>query len=356
MEYEEKIYAIKELPNQELATKEYENLRMMEKKILPCVTPVGNAKLHIPGAEIPDVSILITVFLDSSLPYRSLFIKPGMDRYRERLLDSIACLLVRLHLAGVFWGDCSLSNILFRREAGELGAYVVDMETSIIYENISDGRRNEDIEIMKENVFGDLTDLALEYSILENVNIEELVKSISTRYNNLWDEINREVVINKNERYKIHERIKVLNNMGFSVDEIELENAGEQDKLKMRALVTDQSYHRHVLHSLTGIAAKDNESRVMLNDIKELRATLCQKLNRSVPMSVAAYQWLNDVFSPSVDQILKKHSSSLDVANIYCQLLEHKWFLSEKAGRDVGLNNTIKDFIENVDPDKIQIE
>ena len=41
----------------------------------------------------------------------------------EQLLDTLVELLVRLHLAGVFWGDCSLSNTLFRpgrRRAGRL--------------------------------------------------------------------------------------------------------------------------------------------------------------------------------------------------------------------------------------------
>lgn len=50
----------------------------------------------------------------------------SLERYRDHLLDAISGLLVQLHLAGTFWGDCSLSNTLFRRDAGALQAYLVD--------------------------------------------------------------------------------------------------------------------------------------------------------------------------------------------------------------------------------------
>ena len=346
--YSKKIYAIKELPGKDLAEKEYENLRLLEKKNMPCVEAVGYALFYRPEAEEKEVSVLITVYLDLSLPYRALFIKQGMERYRDRLLDSMACLLVRLHLAGVYWGDCSLSNILFRREGGELGAYVVDVETSSIYEQVSDGQREQDLMIMRENVYGDLTDLSFEYPALTEVSLEDLSQSIIDRYNKLWDEINKEVFISKEERYKIQERIKTLNQMGFSVDEVELINFGDQEKLKMRAIVTDQSYHRHTLHSLTGIVAKDNESRLMINDINELKATLSKKMNRSLPMSVAASHWLNNVYYPTIEKLKEAKKEHEDTPGLYCQLLEHKWYLSEKAGRDVGLDLSSEDFVQKL--------
>ena len=81
----------------------------------------------------PDTNVLITRFLDRSLPYRSLFMRSSLVRYRDHLLDAMAGLMVQLHLNGVYWGDCSLSNTLFRRDAGTLQAYLVDAETSEVY-------------------------------------------------------------------------------------------------------------------------------------------------------------------------------------------------------------------------------
>ena len=57
------------------------------------------------------------------------------------MLDAVTQLLVRLHLAGFFWGDCSLSNTLFRRDAGALTAYVVDVETGELHPELSNGQR-----------------------------------------------------------------------------------------------------------------------------------------------------------------------------------------------------------------------
>ncbi len=91
--------------------------------------------------------LLITRHLPFSLPYRSLFTGRGMPDLRSRLLDSLAELFVRLHLAGFYWGDCSLSNTLFRRDAGALAAYLVDAETGELHPRLSQGQRNYDITI-----------------------------------------------------------------------------------------------------------------------------------------------------------------------------------------------------------------
>jgi hypothetical protein len=75
-------------------------------------------------------ALLITRFLDFALPYRTVIAGGTTEERMQQLLDALADLLVQLHLAGFFWGDCSLSNTLFRLDAGRLVAYLVDAETS----------------------------------------------------------------------------------------------------------------------------------------------------------------------------------------------------------------------------------
>ena len=103
--------------------------------------------------------LLITRHLQFSQPYRSLFTGRGLPSLRTRLLDALAGLFVRLHLAGFYWGDCSLSNTLFRRDAGALAAYLVDAETGEMHPRLSDGQRTYDIEIATENIAGEMFDL-----------------------------------------------------------------------------------------------------------------------------------------------------------------------------------------------------
>lgn len=337
------LYAVKELP-EPMAEREYGLLLQMQEKALPTVAPVAHAKARR-RSDGEVVSLLITRYLDGSHPYRSLFQSAGLERYQERLLDALAGLLVRLHLAGVYWGDCSLSNILFRRDAGELGAYLVDAETSEIHPTLSDGQRRLDLMIMGDNVGGDLLDISMVVKIPESMKPEGIGEDIRRRYEALWAEATRELIFAPDERWRINQRVRALNELGFSISELTFVPTGEGDSLRMRALVTDRDYHRHQLHDLTGLVAQERQAQLMLNDIQELRARLSREQKHPVPLAVAAFQWQAEVWEPALkalEPLLARHP---DPAELYCQVLEHKWFLSERARRDVGLEAALADYL-----------
>jgi Domain of unknown function (DUF4032)/Lipopolysaccharide kinase (Kdo/WaaP) family len=342
--YPEGVYAIKELPP-EGAEREYDLLRGLERRRLPAVLAVGHAVLRAAGGEGGDSSVLITRFLEASVPYRTLFMNPGLERYRERLLDAIAGLIVRLHLAGFYWGDCSLSNTLFRRDAGELQACLVDAETSRLAEALTDAERRQDLHIMTENVAAELADLSIRFELPSGLGIHETGTSIRERYERLWDEITREETLASNEGYRIHERIRALNDLGFSVGEVELVPVAEGSALRVRTLVTDRLYHHHLLHSLTGIVARDRQAALMLNEIREMRALLSRERGRDVPMSEAAHRWLHERYLPASQRLQSLVTDDVDVAELYCQVLEHKWLMSESARHDVGFERALEDYL-----------
>lgn len=337
------VYALKELPVPN-AEHEYGLLLRLEERDLPSVVAVGHARVaHADGER---ASILITRYLDASLPYRLLFQNPGLERYRERLLDAIAGLLVRLHLGGLYWGDCSLSNTLFRRDAGELRAYLVDAETSEMHDELSAGQREQDLLIMEENVEGELADLAALAELPHEMRREDTGATIRRRYEALWGEIGRELVLGADEGWRIQERVRALNALGFSVGEIELERAGEGNRLRLRTVVTDRDWHRRQFHSLTGIIAGDRQAQLMLNDLQETRVRLASQLGRSVPLAVAAYRWETERWQPVLAKLAPLVDKGGDPAELFCQVLEHKWFLSEHARRDVGLEAALADYVE----------
>lgn len=342
--YADAVYAFKELPPA-VGEREYDLLRELEKRKLPAVLAVGHARARRAGGSGEEASVLITRFLDSSLPYRILFMNPGLERYRERLLDAMASLLVRLHLAGFYWGDCSLSNTLFRRDAGELQAYAVDAETSEVHDTISDGMRRHDLDILEENVTGELADLAAVVALPETLSVYETGEMIRARYERLWSEVNREIVVSPSESFKIHERIRALNELGFSVGEVDLIAAGDGEHLKMRTIVTDRDYHSQKLHSLTGIDAGERKAALLLSEIKEMKAVLSSRLNRSVPLSVSAYRWLEERYFPTTQQLQPLLPKTGDLSELYCEVLEHKWYMSERAQRDIGLEAAIEDYL-----------
>lgn len=344
--YDGALYAVKELAP-ERALKEYEVLRRMEERRLPAVIAVGHARTQPAGGE---GSALITQYLDHSLPYHVLFTRSGLTQYRPYLLDALASLLVQLHLRGVFWGDCSLSNTLFRRNAGALQAYLVDAETSEVHPQLSARLRAHELDITEENVYGALVDLAAVGLLPRDYPVTETGRDIRERYERLWGEISREELIAPGERYRIQERIRALNELGFSVDEVELEATASGEHLRLRAFVTDRNFHRDLLQNLTGLDVEELQAQRMLNEVQEVKATLSQTHNRSMPLSVAAHHWLNEIYSPTMERLQARMGSDLDAAEVYCQLLEHKWYLSERAHQDVGHQAATDDYLERFAP------
>ena len=348
--YDGCLYALKELPAG-IARREYDLLRQIEELRLPVVMPVGFFDLEISSVQ---TSVLITRYLDRSLPYRTLFMRSGLDRYREHFLDAMAALMVQLHLAGIYWGDCSLSNTLFRRDAGALQAYLVDAETAEVHPpRLLPAHRYQDLVIMEENVDGEIRELAsLEMSTTSASTLDMAGSNLRQRYSRLWEEVTREEIIGSEERYRVQERLRALNALGFSVGEVRIEASENTEKLRLRFLVTDRNFHRDQLLGLTGLAAEEMQARQMMNEIQELKATLSFQHNRSTPLGVAAFHWLEHLYEPSMKLLepLLEHKKNLDLgispAELYCQVLEHKWYLSEQAQRDVGHQAAIEDYLK----------
>lgn len=344
--YDGVIFAIKELPST-FAEKEYSLLGEIEGLKLPAVTAVGYAETT--SSQGP-ASILITRHLNGSIPFRLLFMGQSYQRYRKHLLGAIAGLMVQLHLAGVYWGDCSLSNALFRRDAGTLQAYLVDAETSEIYpREITPALRSHDLEIMEQNINGEIIDLRTSKELIDIVSVvpaSEVGAYIRIQYQRLWEEITKEIIINPGEYYLIQERIRALNDIGFSVGNVELAPAEGGKQLRIQVAITDRNFHRDQLFGLTGLDAEEMQARKMMNEIQELKATLSQDHNRSTPLSVAAYHWLENIFKPFSDRLLPFVDEHASIPELYCNVLENKWFLSEAAQHDVGHQKAIDDYLE----------
>jgi hypothetical protein len=343
VEYDGALYALKELPAP-LAWREYRLLRALEERAMPVVEGVGVVAER--GDDLD--AILITRHLEYSLPFRTLFARGGVSDLRHRLLDAGAQLLVRLHLAGFFWGDCSLSNTLFRRDAGALSAYLVDAETGELHATLSGGQRTHDLEIARENLTGELLDVQAELGIELDRPPEETADELVARYERLWDELVREEVFGHDERYKIDERLRRLNELGFDVEELEVVGREDGYHLKLDPRVVEPGHHRRRLLGMTGLRAQENQARRLLNDLARYRAHLEEEADRPLPTSVAAARWLVDVFEPAVAAVPPELWEKRQAAEVFHELLEHRWFLSQQSGKDVGLLPAAEAYVEDV--------
>ncbi len=341
------VYALKELPIG-VEEKEYLALTKLEKMRLPAVIPVGFVKSTNSNYRR---GVLITKHLEYSIPYRALFHSSSLITYREHFLDAISSLLVQLHLAGVYWGDCSLSNTLFRRDAGTLQAYLVDAETLEFFPDyFPPTDRHQELDIMEENINGELSDMLSLNELLANVPLHDVGAYIRVRYQKLWEEITREDIVNPNEQYIIQERLQALNSLGYSVGEVELYPTQSGKQLRFRVVVTDRNYHRDQLLNLTGMEAEEMQARKMMNEILEIRALLSSSENRSIPVSVASYHWLKNIYEPTLQYLSALIGTDMNLTELYCQVLEHKWYMSEEAHRDVGHHAAAENYLRKYAP------
>ena len=359
LRYGEAIYALKELPRR-LAEREYRLLAELDRLFIPVVEVAGLVTdRRLPGAvsshprELEDEdleAILITRHLDFSLPYRRVLGATGADAaLSDRLLDALVNLLIRLHVAGFFWGDCSLSNTLFRRDAGALGAYVVDTETGELHPQLSDGQRNHDLTVAEENIAGELFDVTAE-GLVHGMDPVHAAEELRRRYEGLWSELTSEVAFAPDQRYRMEERLQWLNSLGFDVDEVEVVAQSGEFRLRLQPRVVEPGHHVRTLRALTGLEVQENQARRLLGDLARYRTELEAKAGGPVSETLAARRWLSDVFEPTIAAVPAELRGRLEPAELFHQVLDHRWYLSEAAGHDVGLSEAVKSFVATVLP------
>jgi hypothetical protein len=340
------LYALKSI-SERLARREYRLLRSLAELNVPAVEVVGIVVDR--GAE--EDAILVTRYLDYSVTYRTLFSTPRGSQPADRLLNALVELLARLHLSGFFWGDCSLSNALFRSDAGALEAYLVDAETSEQHAELTSGQRDWDLELAAERVFGELSDLQAGDLLPPDVDPFDIIDKLQRRYKRLWDELTREEILHPDDqRYRIARRLRRLNDLGFDADEVELLSSPEGTRLRVRTKVAESGQQSRELFRETGIAADENQARRLRNDIASFRGYLEQKARHPVSETVAAHRWLEEVYDPVVAAIPDGLRGRLSPPEIFHEILEHRWYLSEAAGADVGTTAAAQSYFATVLP------
>ncbi len=346
------LYAIKELPG-ELAQTEYRLLRELDERNVPVVEAVGIITGRVDDdGEVLD-SALITRHLDYSLPYRALFQRGSRQELWPSLLDSLALLLVRVHLAGFFWGDCSLSNALFLRDAGALAATLVDAETGELHDLISDGQRAHDLMLAETNVAGELLDIATGGGWDDDVDPGAVGEDLIRRYEGLWAELTNEQVVKANDPHAIEARVRRLNDLGFDVSEITIEGADDEAILRWQTAVVEPGHHHRELQALTGLDVQENQARRLLNDIRSFRAYLERAAQAAGQRGVftdhlAAMRWFSEAFTPTISGIPEDARRKLEPAEHFHLILEHRWLMSEREGREVSTEEARDDYVRTV--------
>ena len=339
------VHAVKEI-EESFAQREFDLLNELTGLNVPSVKAkaVVSGRTDDNGEPLP--ACLITEHLRFSLPYRAVFSSTPRTDTAIRLLDALTLLIARLHLLGFAWNDCSLSNTLFRRDAGEFAAYLVDAETGEIHGSLSDGQRQYDIETASLNCIGELMDLQAGGRLPDVVDPISAGQSLVARYDRLWALLTEPLTIALHDRKALNQHIQSLNRLGFDVGEIRLEalDGGGLARVHLTPKVVDQGHHARRLIRLTGLDVEEHQAQRLLNDLDAFHAEVCPEESEEV----VAHRWVSEMFEPIVMAVPHELRRKLEPAQIFHEVLENRWYMSEQAGEDVGMEIATQAYIAGV--------
>ncbi len=352
-EEDREIYAVKETIS-EIAEREYQILRELNHRGAPSVEPIAvvEGRNTEKGSELP--AALVTRFLPFSSPYRVILSGALGGKVTgseiENMASALALLLVRLHLLGFWWGDCSLSNTLFRRDADAYAAYLVDAETGEFHETLSKGQREHDLEIAHFNVAAELEDISLSDVIYPGLDPIRASDAVIRRYRRLWSAITEPQSLDASDRHAVERAMRVVQDLGFAVEEVEIAFDGTGSRLKFAPKVVAPDYHKVKIFELMGLHVEEFQAKRLLASFDRYFSRLAEpKPSREE----VARRWLDEVFHHVVRQVPDHLSGRIEDAQLFHEVLEHRWYLGEKAGRDVGLDFATADYIATILPHRM---
>jgi len=357
-----KVVAVKET-TAHYAQREYGLLRKLQTMSIPSVVPdsVVTDRYTPDGEPLP--AALVTDHLSFSLPYRTIFEQVPAPETIERLVDALASLIVQLHLSGFYWGDVSLSNTLFRRDAEAFAAYLVDAETGELHPSLTRGQRGYDIDLARTNVAGEVMDLLAGEDMQQrlrdagvdpaSVDPFEISQRLVDTYEGLWEELTATETFPVGDRWRVQARVERLNELGFDVEEASLDS-DETGQVRLRPRVVEPGHHSRKLLHLTGLNTQENQARRILTDIHQFG----QALYPGLPEDLTAQLWMREVFVPIMEAIPAELRRKREPAQIIHEVLEHRWFMSESAGEDIPTPVAVQDYVKHylaTRPDEINV-
>ena len=203
-----------------------------------------------------------------------------------------------------------------------------------------------------ENFAGGVEDLIAAGRIDSHTDSLAFAGRLQERYRSLWDELTTEEEFAAGETWRLEERIRRLNDLGFDADEMALVPLPGGHRIRIRPTVVEEGHHHRKLLRLAGIDVQENQARRLLNDMASFRTFIEAAESRPVPEAMAAYRWVTDRFEPFIAAIPLELAARLEPAEAFHQFLEHRWFLSEAAGRGVTEAEALASFTATVLPTK----
>ena len=263
--------------------------------------------------------------------------RPCARTPRTRLIDALAVLLVRLHLAGFWWGDVSLSNTLFRRDAGAFAAYLVDAETGELRARPSAraarARPRDRPGQHRRRADGPRGRRASSRRTADPI---EVSRAHRRPVPQLWRELTELGAVRRPATAGGSRSASGgSTSSGSTSTSWPISTDIDGTTIQIQPKVVDAGHHSRRLLRLTGLDVEENQARRLLNDLDAFRAaTDRQSEDEEIVAARVARQRLRAGRSARVPRDL---AGKLEPAELFHEVLEHRWYLSERARHDVPI-------------------
>jgi hypothetical protein len=315
-------YAVKETSGDN-ARRELDLYRRLRAIGIPTLVPIGvvirddgSAVINTPvGVQRWErkTGFLVTQLMEKVLPDSFLFRRAFTRQNRNRIWDAVVSLFVDLHANGVYWGDASLANMLVQFSSdplpeigrrARLQAVLADAETAEIHHSISDTLRQADVEFFLESM--------------------------------LWNEADQRAfgfgqdpLTTQEDRAYIQEEYRKRYGLELEMRSFELVTAIDVDRL-------------------LGDFNAAGDGKLLLKHIQEHKWYMSERRGKEVQLAEAAGDWYANVFRP-VCRLFNSHAlpagfPDRSASRLYLDIMEHKYYLSQKEQRDVGLARALRDY------------
>jgi hypothetical protein len=146
----------------------------------------------------------------------------------------------------------------------------------------------------------------------------------------------------------IDQRIRRINELGFDLEELVVEHDASGDRIRVVPALVEEGHHVRELRRMTGLEVQENQARRLLNDIASYGAYLARVEGETPPQAVTAARWIAEVYEPIVARIPDELRGRLEPAELFHELLEHRYYLSEAAGYEVDNETSLKSYLDSV--------
>jgi hypothetical protein len=141
--------------------------------------------------------------------------------------------------------------------------------------------------------------------------------------------------------------MRALHDLGFAVEEVAITIDGDTQMISFQPKLVAAGYHTQRLREVVGLDAEELQAKRLLASFDRYNA---RENTAGIATNEMAKRWISEVFEPIINRVPDHMKGRVERAQMFHEILENRWYLSEKAGHDVGLEEATDNYCEEILP------